>query len=375
MDQQDSSWGSRAQRAVRHLAIEAERQWDGARMRRRGGQIPEDFRIVPYLGMGSPGRAIVRGRVLDNPEPTDAIDGEGAWAATRRTASRFLTHELPGVPLRLRVGTAEAETTSDGEGYFTFDLKLPDSDCVDPWTIGQIGLAGEYRGLTDAHITPVQIRVPGPGARFGIVSDIDDTILHTGAQRVVAMIRQTLVGSELTRTPFIGAPELYRALARQRSPHDNPVFYVSSSPWNLHGFLRAFLIHRGFPLGPLLLRDLLGTDVNRSTHSHKAERIDEILSLHPELPFVLLGDSGQHDPEIYADAVRRHPGRFLAVYIREVRLDPGDRRVELVADAWDHDVPFVLAGDSAEVADHAAGLGLITRSAARAVARATHAEH
>ena len=130
MDQQGSSWGRRAQRAARRLAIEAERQWDGARMRRRSGQVPEDFRIVPYLAMGSTDRVIVRGRVLDNPEPTAAIDGEGAWAAARRTASNFLTHELPGVPLRLPRGTVEAETPTDEEGYFTFELAPPEGSCT-----------------------------------------------------------------------------------------------------------------------------------------------------------------------------------------------------------------------------------------------------
>ena len=196
------------------------------------------------------------------------------------------------------------------------------------------------------------MRVPGPAARFGILSDIDDTILETGVQRVGRMIRQTFTGSALTRTPFPGAPDLYRDLAAVV----NPVFYVSSSPWNLHAFLVAFLRHRGFPMGSVLLRDLLGT---RAGREQKDGRIREVLDLHPQLPFVLIGDSAEKDPEIYADIVRAYPGRILAVYIREVRLDPGDGRVEKVSDAWDHDVPFVLAPDSDAVRRHATELGLL----------------
>ena len=101
----------------------------------------------------------------------------------------------------------------------------------------------------------VDVRVPSADARFGIVSDVDDTILQTGVQRVVRMIVQTFTGSSLTRTAFPGAVELYQDLAAGV----NPVFYVSSSPWNLYTFLVGFLRHRGFPLGPVLLRDLLGT--------------------------------------------------------------------------------------------------------------------
>ena len=61
----------------------------------------------------------------------------------------------------------------------------------------------------------------------------------------------------------------------------------------------------------------------------------------------------------HADIVRAHPGRILAVYIREVRLDPGDGRVEKVSGAWSADVPFVLAADSAAVRRHATELGLL----------------
>ncbi len=194
--------------------------------------------------------------------------------------------------------------------------------------------------------------MPGPDARFGIVSDVDDTILETGVERVGHMVKQTLTGSALTRTPFPGAAELYRDLAADV----NPVFYVSSSPWNLHAFLSAFLRHREFPWGPVLLRDLLGTDAGREP---KHGRIEEILDLHPQLKFVLIGDSGEKDPEIYAEIVRTHPGRILAVYIREVRLDPGDGRVEKVSAAWAPDVPFVVAADSDAVRRHATELGLL----------------
>jgi phosphatidate phosphatase APP1 len=74
---------------------------------------------------------------------------------------------------------------------------------------------------------------------------------------------------------------------------------------------------------------------------------------------VLIGDSGEKDPEIYADIVRAYPGRILATYIREVRLNPGDGRVERVTSAWSEDVPFVLAADTDAVRRHAAGLGLL----------------
>ncbi|WP_166134221.1 App1 family protein [Nocardioides ochotonae] len=344
---------------ARALLATLERGWDHLRDRRRGEETPAHFRIVAYIGHGSAGRVILRGRVLDNPAPAETIEGEAVWAAVRRTAAGFLTRELPGVPLRLRIGAAETATATDRDGYFEAELEA--SDLVAPWTDARVSLAAPYRGIEAAGAV-MQVRVAGPQVRLGIISDVDDTILQTGVQRTWSMVRQTLTGSALTRTPFAGAAELYRAL---EGP-GNPFFYVSSSPWNLHDFLLDFLDHRGFPAGPLLLRDLVG-DGRIGSRGHKLARIEEVLRLHPRLRFVLVGDSGEHDPEIYAEVVRRHPGRIAAVYIREVRMDPEDGRVEQVTDGWAHDVPFVVAADSAAVAHHAAGLGLLDASEVRAV--------
>jgi phosphatidate phosphatase APP1 len=222
-----------------------------------------------------------------------------------------------------------------------------------PWTTGTVELAEAYRGLDERHVTPVPVRTSDSRASFGVISDIDDTVLETGVQQAARMVWQTLTGSAVTRQPFPGAPELYRDLS---DGGRNPVFYVSSSPWNLHAFITGFLQHRGFPAGPVLLRDLLGTAAGRE---EKHGRIHEVLDLHPDLEFVLIGDSGERDPEIYADIVRSRPGRICAVYIREVRLDPGDGRVEEVTDAWEHETPFVLVADSDALRHHAVAQGLL----------------
>ncbi|GAA1475645.1 App1 family protein [Nocardioides aestuarii] len=332
--------------------VRLEHAWDARRLRRSADRTPHHFRIESYGGHGSAAGVVVRGRVFDDPPITDAVEGEGVRAALSRTVRRFLTDELPGVPLRVTVGDASAATSTDHDGYFKVRLEPDPASLVSPWTRGSVELDGDYRGLREPCTTPVEVRVPEPEAAYGVISDVDDTILVTGVQRVFQMVRQTLTGSSLSRRDFPGAAALYRDLAAQ----GRPVFYVSSSPWNLHGFLTAFMRHRRFPLGPVLLRDLLGTAAGRE---QKHTRIDEVLELHPDLHFVLLGDSGEKDAEIYAATVRDHPGRILAVCIREVRLDPGDGRVEAVSDGWDHDVPFVLAADTEAIRHHLADLGLL----------------
>ena len=336
----------------RNWILSLEHAWDSARLRRAGSRPPADFRIETYLGHGGSGGLVLRGRVLDDAPPTDAVDGEGLVAALRRTVRNFLTDDLPRVPLRITVGSRSVDTVTDQDGYFLVRLDADPTELSSPWTTATVERGGEYRGLTESYATPLEVRVPSGDARFGVISDVDDTILQTGVQRARDMLARTFFGSALTRSPFPGAADLYRDLAAG----ENPFFYVSSSPWNLHSFLVAFLAHRDFPIGPVLLRDLLGTHQGRE---QKHGRIQEVLDLHPQLPFVLIGDSGEKDPQIYADIVAANPGRILAVYIREVRLDPGDGRVEQVTSRWSDDVPFVLAADSEAVRRHAESIGLL----------------
>lgn len=358
----------------RRLFLSLEDRWDSWGLRRSVAAGHQHFRIICYAGHGA-ARVAVRGRVVDNPPGSVPSVGEHPVIAVRRTIGRFVTWELPRVPLRIRLGTADVEVLTDDEGYFELiidaGLGLDDG----PWAEGSVALAERY-GEVVAHEEHVRIRVPTAAAKFGVISDIDDTILVTGAQQAWRMVLATVSGSSLTRKTYAGAPELYRALAAEGDePDANPVFYVSSSPWNLDDFITEFLAHHAFPAGPLLLRDLLGRHLAVRSHTrHKVSRIEEILDLHPDLRFVLVGDSGQHDPAIYAQIAERHPGRIIAAYIREVRLDPADGRVETVVEGWPADVPFELFADSAQVARHAHGLGLVSADAVDQVERSVQ-EH
>jgi hypothetical protein len=86
-----------------------------------------------------------------------------------------------------------------------------------------------------------------------------------------------------------------------------------------------------------------------------------MLALYRDLPFVLIGDSGQRDPEIYARLVGENPGRVLAVYVRNVSRDPARvRAIEaLAAEVAEAGSALLLAADSVAMAEHAAGRGLV----------------
>ena len=284
-------------------------------------------RIVPYRGYGTPERVWVTGRVLrDHPLPTSRADAS-LWENALATFRRFESDEVPRALVRLTAGDAECTVAADDEGYFSATLPAVGSM---PLTEGWHAVEGTLLHPRDADtpVAPTMLpaRVVLPGAQFGVISDIDDTVVKTGATELLTMARTVFLGNAHTRTPFEGVAELYAALVGgDTGARMNPLFYVSSSPWNFYELLVEFLELQKIPLGPLMLRDwgVSPEELLPTGHaSHKRAAIDGILTTFPELRFLLVGDSGQEDPEIYASVIRDFPDRILGAYIRNVHPDP-----------------------------------------------------
>ena len=120
----------------------------------------------------------------------------------------------------------------------------------------------------------------------------------------------------------------------------------------------------GIPAGPLLLQDF-GLEERKvvagSHREHKLAQIRLILRTYPKMPFILVGDSGQHDPEIYAEALKEAPNRIKAVYIRDVTGETRDAEIgRLAAECGRHGGELRLVKDSLEAAVHAAHRGFIS---------------
>jgi phosphatidate phosphatase APP1 len=136
-----------------------------------------------------------------------------------------------------------------------------------------------------------------------------------------------LLENALTRLPFPGVAAFYRALDRGATgAESNPIFYVSSSPWNLYDVIDGFLEAQRIPMGPLLLRDWDLGKLNERHASHKAVVIREIFDTYPELPFLLV----THGRKAVAQFERQSPLRRAvgrqskAVYIRNVSANPNE---------------------------------------------------
>jgi phosphatidate phosphatase APP1 len=327
--------------------------------------------IIPYLGYGTTDKLVFGGRVLEDEGFTPAGSADRTWRNLINMYKRFETDEVPGARVRARFQGIENEVTTDDEGYFSFEIELVRGLDANQWQQVELELVDPPSPKAHPVRAIAEVLVPSAAARFGIISDIDDTVLSTNVSNKLKMILTVILSNEHTRKPFEGVAGFYRALQRGiTGGEDNPIFYVSNSAGNLYTVLREFLNLQKIPLGPLLLRDF-GDHLlfSKDPESHKKSNIKMILESFPHLPFVLIGDSGERDPEIYRDVVREYPARIRAIYIRSVNKHPSrlaaiDKLIEEVRHTGSQ---LVLTPDSEFAAAHAAAEGWISTGGLAAV--------
>ena len=325
----------------------------------------DPIRILPYRGFSNGERLWLRGRVLEDRGVTHLGQDSSTLENLVNMWRRYETDEIPGATLELIVGKQREQVVTDDEGFFEVDLALSDpAALVRPWTQVEIRLLASIAGDSPGVMTTAEVLAPPVNAEFGVISDLDDTVVKTGATDLLQHFSTVLLNNAHTREPFAGVADFYQALkAGFDGRRVNPLFYVSSSPWNLYSLFEDFMDIHGIPPGPIFLKDFgLGPDkfIKSGHDDYKRERVGRILAAFPQLRFVLIGDSGQRDGFIYRDVVKAHPGRVLAVYLRD--LDPendSDTHREIQRELSDHGVPLLFARDSAEAATHAAAQGWI----------------
>lgn len=220
-----------------------------------------------------------------------------------------------------------AAGVSAGNGHFHANLRLTSEEVLEllkkgspsGWVSYQVVSATSDSQQTTGGIQFLDRR------GISIISDIDDTIKDTNA-----VDRKEMLANTFTREfrPVRGMPKTLRRCA----DYSVAFHYVSGSPWQLFEPLSSFLEDQQIPRGSFHLRNFKlsksGTDdLLASQIKLKTKAIVPILKAYPQRRFVLVGDSGQQDPEIYGQIAREHPDQVAAIYIRRLRTngEPNDR--------------------------------------------------
>jgi phosphatidate phosphatase APP1 len=327
--------------------------------RRRLG-IHRPLHILPYRGYGTLERALIKARVLEDNGAPPPETGRAVLPSVLVSYKRFATVEIPGARVRVHWDGATHEATTDDEGFLDLWVRPP-HDATPGWHPVRITLdePGEQASTT------AQVLLVGPETEMGVISDLDDTVIITGVRNLLLRAWALFMSEAADRLPFDGVRAYYEALRNGSSGNaNNPIFYVSSSPWNLYAHLVHLLDGYGVPQGPLLLRDWGLTRHGFAPgggHGHKKGKIREIMDAFPGIPFLLIGDSGQQDPEHYTAIAQERPDQVLAIHIRDVTANRRREREleELAARVRAAGSEMVLIPDSDAAARHAAARGWI----------------
>ncbi len=288
---------------ILHMAARAEdamHEFREKRARRRG-LTPT---IIPYSGYGAVGWVRVLCRVLlTRPDPQD-----GARYKKIRGWRSFTSVPVSHIEVTVTVNGSEHTVMADRGGVV--DAVLP------------VTLAPGWHSLSltadNAERVDAQVFIVDPNGRVGIISDVDDTVMVTALPRPFLAAWNTFVLDEHARRPVPGMAVLYERLTRANP--GAPVFYLSTGAWNVAPTLSRFLSRNLYPAGPLLLTDWGPTHDRwfRSGRAHKSETLDRLAREFPDIRWLLVGDDGQHDEEIYGDFARAHPESVEAVSIRQL---------------------------------------------------------
>ncbi|MFB2555100.1 App1 family protein [Herbiconiux liangxiaofengii] len=335
-----------------HRAARIDDAIHGIRLKwaRRRGHVPT---VIPYAGYGSTSRIRVLGRVVLAKQPKP---GSRSARTQQRREDRvrgwrsFTSVPVGDVDVVIEVEGIERTVRADRGGVIDVSV---DVELEPGWH--SITMTSEGSEPAEAPVSIV-----APGTDFGVVCDIDDTVMVTALPRPFLAFWNTFVLDVHARTP---TPGMSVFLERLTVDHPAaPVIYLSTGAWNVAPTLTRFLSRNLYPRGPLLLTDWGPTHDRffRNGREHKEKNLRRLASEFPDIKWILIGDDGQHDESIYGEFALEQPEHVRAVVIRQLSageavLAGGRSRVdqELTASA----VPWVFAPDGAGLLEQLEQIG------------------
>lgn len=322
-------------------------------------------KIIPYTSYGDDEKIMITGAVVEDkgiqaPEPE-----HGIWKNILNMIKRYTGDELPGVRVKIEYGNNEEVVRTNESGLFHTVLpnKLPRSG-KKRWQTVKLTLLDQVTEKQDIITAKSEVHIHNKYSDFIVVSDLDDTVMISHSTRTFRKVRLMLSKNALTRSPFEGVSEFYRALNESADGKERSIFYVSGSEWNLYDLLTDFLNAQEIPRGPLLLSDaklkLFSMLQSGKKYKGKINRIKELFELYYHQDFILIGDSGQKDPEIYLKIAEMYPSRVKAIYIRYIGKRKHNKRLNrLIKLCTELGTEMVIVNSTTEAARHAQAKGYI----------------
>lgn len=285
-----------------------------------GARADDPGLILVYPSHGTAQHFTIRGRFIEDDGVRRAKKKSSRWRNAWRNAKLLESDEIEDAIIEVAVGGFTGRATTDDDGVFEVTASLPAGKALTPGRHAIGARAIDDKGHRAAPTEGVLFVLPPKG--LAVISDIDDTILHTGVTSKREMLKNALLKNAAQIEQVPGASKTYQAA---RAAGVDLIFYLSGSPQNFVRRIHDFLTMHKFPEGPLLLKNF-GTDPTLDQETYKIAHLTRVFQRHPGLRFVLVGDSGEHDPELYTKIRGMYPTRIAGILIRKV--EGGDDRPE-----------------------------------------------
>ena len=263
-------------------------------------------RVELFPAVGTPRAVVLMGRVVTRAPAADA-------GPLTRNLERLTSSGQRGVSVELRWAGHAQLVSSGGHGQFSGTFTAD----AEPFPAGPQPAEARVEGAEPATAT---VDVVDPEAPFFVVSDFDDTIAVTHVLQPGKLLETTLWRDEATQPVVDGMPDLYHCL-REVSAASPAFALVSGSPVQYAERIASFLERHHFPPLGLYLRELRPSTLS----NYKQPHIRALLKALPN-PVVLIGDSGEKDPEVYAQMRDEFKERVRRIYIRKAGHDTDPRR-------------------------------------------------
>lgn len=277
--------------------------------------------ITLYPAYGDARGTVIEGRMVEKHDLADPRAEDGEVHNLVRNVRLLKNDERKGRAVDIEIEGRQWQAKTDSEGYFRQPVG-PEAGLAPGWhTVrarsGQASASGEAL-------------IVAPTVKLGLISDLDDTILVTEVTHKSHMLRNTFLKNASQRRAVPGMAHLYAGVAAKAGA-TAPIIYLSASPRQLHASIAEFLRRNDFPPGVLITKRI-GHDRDSEPlldqFAYKTAKIEDILARLPGVRFILVGDDGERDPEIYDWVRQHHPERVEAIWIRHVSPDPKRARPE-----------------------------------------------
>lgn len=288
--------------------------WLHGRRARRAISKGKAPAVIPYIGYGTTEWVRVLGRVLYlKPETREHTRFRPDVAEVSRVRGwrTFTSLPVPHQPVRVLIdGSPVTEVVADRGGVI---------DAIVP-----VRLSPGWHTVTlqagDSEAADAPVKIIDPDATIGVISDVDDTILTTALPQPFVAAWNSFVLDEHARSATPGMAVMLDHLVSKHP--GSPVIYLSTGAWNAAPALSRFLARNLYPMGPLLLTDWGPTHDRwfRSGREHKQRELKRLVREFPNIRWVLFGDDGQHDEDLYHEFATAHPNNVAAVAIRQLSV-------------------------------------------------------